>query len=153
MGQSLNIPRIIKDDWKRLDLIVNKIKLHLGRDADVVHASIILSDLVASRLIATDSGKVFESVTDLTNWIVGTGNQVIVTVLAGGKVTLSTPQDTHVDAHMELAGLTIKDSGDNIVFYVDDDEVYYTLPTGELEDIVTGNPFGIWLPFYYTYTV
>ena len=126
MGQSLAIQRVIPNDWKRLDLIVNKIKFKLGRNADVEHASITLSDLVASRLVATDSGKVFESVSDLTNWIVGTENQVVVTILAGGKVTLSTPQNIHVDATPEWAGTVIKDSGDNIIFFVDNDEMYFT---------------------------
>ena len=148
MGQSLAIPRVIPNDWKRMDLIVNKIKLHLGRDSDPVFAGLTLSDLVASRLIATDSGKTFESVSDLTNWIKGTGNQVIVSVLAGGKVTLSTPQDIHVDAHPEFAGITIEDAGDNIIFYVDDDEMYFTA----LIDIpiATGMPIGLALVLTYT---
>ena len=103
-----------------------RISKELGYTATPTWASIGLTDLLASRLVATDSGKIFESVADLTAWIVGTANQVIVTDNGDGTVTLSTPQDTHVDAHMELAGLTIKDSGDNIIFYVDDDEMYFT---------------------------
>lgn len=131
-----------------------KISRVLGYTGTPPFKSITLTDLLASRLVATDSGKTLESVADLTAWIIqSSANQVVVTDNADGTVTLSLPQDVHVDAHMELAGLTIKDSGDNIVFFVDDDEVYYTLPTGELEDIVTGNPFGLWLPFYYTYTI
>ena len=148
MGQSLNIPRVIPKDWKRMDLIVNKIKLHLGRDSDPVFASLTLSDLVASRLITTDSGKTFESVSDLTAWIKGTENQVIVSVLAGGKVTLSTPQDIHVDATPEWAGTVIKDVSDNIIFYVDDDEMYFTAAPS---DPVTGNPMFAWL-FLFTFT-
>lgn len=153
MGQSLNIPRVIKDDWKRLDLIINKIKMTLGRDADVTHASITLSDLLASRLVATDSGKIIESVSDLTTWIIqSSANQVVVTDNGDGTVTLSLPQDIHVDAHPEFAGLTVKDSNDDIIFFVDDDVMYVTL-AAEAAEIVTGNPFGLWLPFYYTYTV
>lgn len=147
MGQSLDIPRVIPEDWKRLDLIINKIKMKLGRDADVAFAGLTLSDLVASRLIATDTGKTFESVADLAVWILGTENQVIVTG-ANGKVTLSTPQDIHVDATPEWAGTVIKDVGDNIIFYVDNDELYFTAaPT----DPVTGNPMGAWL-FWFTFT-
>ena len=148
MGQSLDIPRVIKDDWKRLDLIVNKIKMRLGRDADVAHASITLTDLLASRLIATDSGKVFESVADLTAWIIqSSANQVVVTDNGDGTVTLSLPQDVHVDAHMELAGLTIKDSGDNIIFYVDDDEMYFTALI--VIPIEAGMPMGLLLALTY----
>ena len=147
MGQSLDIPRVIKDDWKRLALIVGKIKLKLGRDASVVHKDITLGDLTASRIVATDSGKTFESVADLTTWIAGTVNQVIVTDNGDGTVTLSTPQDTHVDAHMELAGLTIKDSGDNIIFYVDDDEMYFT--SSVVIPIEAGMPMGLLLALTY----
>ena len=106
-----------------------------------------LSDLVASRLIATNAGKTFESVADLTNWIVGTGNQVIVSVLAGGKVTLSTPQNIHVDATPEWAGTVIKDAGDNIIFYVDDDEMYFTAST--VIPIADGMPIGLLLALTY----
>ena len=147
MGQSLAIPRVIPNDWKRLDLIVNKIKMRLGRDADPVFTNLTLSDLVASRLIATNAGKTFESVADLTNWIVGTGNQVVVSVLAGGKVTLSTPQNIHVDATPEWAGTVIKDSGDNIIFYVDDDEMYFTAST--VIPIADGMPIGLLLALTY----
>jgi len=146
MGQSLAIPRVIPNDWKRLDLIISKIKMKLGSDADVTHASITLSDLLASRLIATDSGKTFESVADLTAWIAGTTNQITVTDDGDGTVTLSTPQDTHKDAHMELAGLTIKDSSDNIIFYVDDDELYFTSGVIPIE---AGMPIGLALALTY----
>lgn len=151
MGLSLDIPRVIPEDWKRLDLVINKIKMRLGRDADVAHASITLTDLIASRLVATDSGKVFKSVADLAVWILGTENQIIVTG-ADGKVTLSTPQNIHIDATPEWAGTVIKNASDDIIFYIDGDEMYFTAEE-EAAEIITGNPFGAWLPFYYTYTI
>lgn len=147
MGQSLNIPRVIPNDWKRLDLIISKIKMNLGHDSDPMFASMTLSDLVASRLVATDAGKIFESVTDLTNWIKGTENQIVVSVLAGGKVTLSTPQDIHVDAHPEFAGITIKDEADNIIFYVNNDEMYFTVEA--VIPIADGMPIGLLLTLTY----
>jgi len=125
MGQSLAIPRVIPNDWKRLDLIVNKIKMRLGHDSNPEFASLTLSDLVASRLIATDVGKTFESVADLAVWVLGTANQITVTG-ANGKVTLSTPQDIHIDATPEWAGTVIKNADDDIIFYVDNDEMYFT---------------------------
>ena len=138
---------------KNCDVSIKKnfrrISKELGYTATPTWESISLTDLVASRLVATDSGKVFESVTDLTNWIKGTENQVIVTVLAGGKVTLSTPQDTHVDAHMELAGLTIKDDSNNVIFYINNDEMYFTAAA---EVPIASGVVMPWL-FYFTYTV
>jgi len=109
--------------------------------------SITLSDLVASRLVATDSGKVFESVADLTAWIAGTENQIIVTSDGDGTITLSCPQNIHTDAQVEFAGLTIKNGSGNVIFHVNHDELYFTeCPT----DPVTGNPIGLLLALTYT---
>jgi len=137
-------------DPKNCDISVKRaiqlLSKKLGYTATPDFKSITLSDLVASRLVATGSGKVFESVTDLTNWIVGTENQVIVTILAGGKVTLSTPQNTHTDAEPEFAGMVIKNGADYTIFYVDNNEMYFTA----IADIVTGNPIGLLLTLTYT---
>jgi len=138
LPEAKNCDPSVKKNFRRISKI-------LGYTGSPVYKNMTLTDLVASRLIATTSGKIFESVTDLTNWIVGTGNQVVVTVLAGGKVTLSTPQDIHIDASPEWAGTVIKDSGDNIIFYVDNDELYFTA----IADIVTGNPIGLLLALTY----
>ena len=67
MTQSLAIPRVIPNDWKRLDLIVNKIKFRLGRDANPTFVGVTLTGLDASALIGTDTSKALESVT------IGTG--------------------------------------------------------------------------------
>ena len=50
MGQSLNIPRVIPNDWKRLDLIINKIKMNLGRDSNPTFNGLITSELTTSSL-------------------------------------------------------------------------------------------------------
>ena len=136
---------------KNCDISVKKnfrrISKELGYTASPTWESITLTDLVASRLVATDSGKVFESVADLTAWIAGTANQIIVTSDGDGTLTLSTPQDIHVDAHMELAGLTIKNEAGNIIFYVDNDEVYFTVAAAI--EIATGMPIGLLLTLTY----
>ncbi|KKM74651.1 hypothetical protein LCGC14_1398140, partial [marine sediment metagenome] len=77
MGQSLDIPRVISKDWKRLDLIINKIKLHLGSASSPTFTGLTITGLTASRLVATDASKALES-SDLVNWVAGTANQVIV---------------------------------------------------------------------------
>ena len=48
MGQSLDIPRVIKDDWKRLDLIINKIKFKLGRNADLEFANTYITNTITA---------------------------------------------------------------------------------------------------------
>lgn len=67
MGQSLDIPRVIPEDWKRLDLIINKIKFKLGRQSSPTFASTTFTDLTASSLVGTNASKLLESVT------IGTG--------------------------------------------------------------------------------
>ena len=138
------LPKNCDESVKRA---IQGISEKLGYTATPTWVSISLTDLVASRLVATDSGKVFESVADLTTWIAGTANQVIVTDNGDGTVTLSTPQDIHVDATPEFAGLTIKDSGDNIIFYVDDDEMYFT--SSVVIPIEAGMPMGLLLALTY----
>ena len=140
-------------DPKNCDISVKRaiqgLSKKLGYTATPDFASITLTDLTASRLVATDNGKTFESVADLTAWIIqSSANQVVVTDNGDGTVTLSTPQNIHVDATPEWAGTVIKDSSDTIIFYVDDDEMYFTaiidIP------IATGMPIGLLLALTYT---
>ena len=42
-NQSLAIPRVIPNDWKRLDLIVNKIKFHMGRNSSPTVAGVTVT--------------------------------------------------------------------------------------------------------------
>lgn len=136
---------------KNCDISVKKnfrrISKELGYTATPPFKSITLTDLLASRLIATDSGKVLESIADLTAWIAGTANQVIVTDDTDGTLTLSTPQDIHTDATPEFAGWVIKDSGDNTVAFLDDTEFYITLSAPSA--IVIGGPIGLLLALTY----
>jgi len=117
MGQSLAIPRVIPNDWKRLDLIINKIKFNLGRQSSPTLTGLVLTGLTASRLVATDPDKAFESV-------------------PGTSV------------HPEFNGVTIKNSDGDIIFYVDDDEMYFTALV--VIPIDTGMPIGLLLALTYT---
>jgi len=74
-------------------------------------ANVLLTDLTASRLTASSSTKTLESVTDLTTWIGGTTNQVIVTDDSDGTVTLSLPQDIHTSATPTFANVILADGG------------------------------------------
>jgi len=139
-------------DPKNCDISVKRaiqgLSKKLGYTATPDFASITLTDLTASRLVATDNGKTFESVADLTAWIIqSSANQVVVTDNGDGTVTLSTPQDIHVDAHPEFAGITIKDEADNIIFYVNNDEMYFTVEA--VIPIADGMPIGLLLTLTY----
>lgn len=166
---------VVDNDWQNLTAIINDLtqrvvgqelhptseptfgagtitnNLDVGGDLDVtgdfdVGGTLTLDDLIASRLVATDASKGLESI-DLVNWIVGTANRVTVTDDTAGGVTLSGPQDIHVNATPEFAGITIKDGSDDIIFYVDDDEMYFTALISVPID--TGMPIGLLLALTY----
>ena len=132
------IPTTKQDDWQSTK---RNIEL-LSRKTDVIN----YLALVASRLISTDVNKKFVTVADLTAWIAGTVNQIIVTDDGDGTLTLSLPQDIHVNATPEFAGITIKNSSDDIIFYVDDDEMYFT---GGAVAIADGMSIGLLLALTY----
>ena len=70
-------------------------------------ASMTLSGLTASRLVATNSGKTLASVSNLASWVAGTANRVTVTNDGDGSITLSSPQDIHTGASPTFAGMTL----------------------------------------------
>jgi hypothetical protein len=125
-SKTIQVPKVIPNDWTRLRIIIDKLKYNrLGGGSTPVFAGVVLTGLTAERLVWSDANKALAS-KDLIDLVAGTANRVTVADDGSGGVIATTPQDTHEDAHMELAGLTIKDSGDNIIFYVDDDEMYFT---------------------------
>ena len=143
------VPTIKDGDWTSVRKALQRIAgPKLGIRGTPTFADLTLTGLTASELLSTDSSKILTSVADLTAWIAGTTNQVIVTDDGDGTLTLSAPQNIHVDATPEFAGFVIKDSGDNIVAFMDDSEFYitYTAPA----EIVTGNPIGLLLALTYT---
>ena len=93
---------VTNDNWTAVRQNFNKIKTNLlGPDANPTFTGLTLSGLTASRLISTDASKALANITDLTSWIAGTTNQVIVTDDGDGTLTLSAPQNIHVDATPE----------------------------------------------------
>lgn len=122
--------------------------LGLGTADSPTWVGATLSDLTASRLVWGDGDKTLAS-KDLVDFVAGTENRVTVADDSAGGITISAPQDLHSDATPEWAGTVIKDSDDNIIFYVDDDEMYFTA----LVDIPIATGHGMpWL-FWFTYTV
>ena len=86
-SQSLAVPRVIPNDWKRLDLIVNKIKFHLGSKASPTFAGLTLTGLTASRLIWGDANKALAS-KDLVDLVAGTANEIDITDDTNGGVII-----------------------------------------------------------------
>ncbi len=78
--------------------------------------------------------------------ITGTAKRVTVTNTAGA-IKLSGPQDLDTVDIPTFAGTIIKDSSGNIIFYVDDDELYFSAAASGV--LVTGNPIGLLLALTY----
>lgn len=79
----------------------------IDTDADVEFDSVVLDDLTASRLVASDAGKKIVSVADLTAWVAGTANQIVVGDDLDGTITLSLPQDIDIGAAVTFASLAL----------------------------------------------
>jgi hypothetical protein len=110
-------PNVWYDDANDIYHIKGKLivyDVNVSGDIDVNDVNITgdleLLGLTASRLIATDGDNLAASVLDLTDWIAGTANQVIVTDDTDGTVTLSAPQNIHTGATPTFAGMTLNGS-------------------------------------------
>jgi len=136
-------PRFESDTIRAL----GKIRDSLGVGSDPSFGSIELPDATASRLVATDADKKLSS-SDLFAWVAGTANRVTVADDADGTITLSGPQDIHVDATPEFAGLTIKHSDGTIIMQVDNTELYISSSIAAVP-IDTGMPMGLLLSLTY----
>jgi len=135
------VPRVKDGDWNSVRRALQQLQsaTGLGPLSSPTFVGLTLSGLTANRLLASDGSAGLVS-SDLNSWISGTTNQVVVTDNGDGTVTLSLPQDVHVDATPEFAGYTIKDSSNSIVAFLDQDEFYITK-----HEVGTGTPIGLLL--------
>lgn len=146
MGTIGRVPKIKDGDWTSVRQAIQKLSIKTGPASVPTYSGIILTGLTASRLVWSNTSKALIS-KDLVDLIAGTVNRVTVADDAAGGVTLSGPQDIHVDATPEFAGMTIRDSNDNIVAYIDANEFYITEFTPTVP--VNGNPIGLLLVLTY----
>ena len=136
--------------WGKIRHNFARIKVDLGPSAIPVFSSVIITGLTASRLVWTDASKALVS-KDLIDLVAGTANRVIVTDDGSGGVALSGPQDYHTEASPTFAGITLKDSNDDVYLFASE-EVFYIVEAGEPAEIVAGNPMGLLLLFTYPAT-
>jgi len=133
------VPKIKHNDWNSVRVALQKLSsLKLGPDAEITFKSLTLTDLTATRLIASDAGKKLVS-TDLHNWVSGTSNQVNVADDGDGTITLSTPQDIHTAATPTFADLTLTDFSAS---YSITDTLLNTVNPGQLEQITVSDAGG-----------
>jgi hypothetical protein len=96
----------LDSDSDRVSLAVSGNTVTIGAPATPGYDTIKLTDLTASRLVASNADKELVS-TDASSWVAGTTNQVNVTDDGDGTATLSTPQDIHTGATPTFAGMTL----------------------------------------------
>ena len=69
-----------------------------------------LTDLTATRLMASNADKETVSVAALSSWVAGTANQISIADDDDGSITLSLPQSIHPDADVEFDSLKLGDN-------------------------------------------
>ena len=100
------VPPVSPDDKAANRRYLQKLASKLGPESSPVHAGMTLTNLTASRLIASDASKGLVS-SDLYSWVTQTANQVLIADDGDGKITFSTPQDIHTGASPTFAALTL----------------------------------------------
>lgn len=108
-----------------------------GLGESEIVASIQVTGLTPSRLVATDGSSVLVSVGNLASWIAGTSNQLTVTDDGDGTITLSLPQNIHTAATPQFAGLTLTGS----LAFSPDNSVDLTAVGSRPRDVYAGRQF------------
>lgn len=104
----MSLAQLIKpNDWVSVRHAMQQIDRLLGPTSSPTFVGMTFSGLTASRLLATDSDSALSSVTDLSSWIAGTTNEIIVTSDGDGTITLSAPQAIGSGSSPTFAGLTL----------------------------------------------
>ena len=81
-------PNVIAGDPESVRQAIAKLATKLGTNADVTHASVILTDLTASRILSTNTSKSLTSVSNLASWVAGVANETDVTDDGDGTITI-----------------------------------------------------------------
>lgn len=79
---------IPKNCSKDVRLCLQELASALDIDKSPTFASVILTDLTATRLVQSDTSKKLSSVSDLTDWIAGTANEINIADDGDGTITI-----------------------------------------------------------------
>ncbi len=86
---SRKLTPVISGDWVTVENNFNIISRELSEVSSPIFSGLTLSGLTSNRLLKTDSDIELKSVSDLTNWVAGTTNQISVSDDGDGTVTLA----------------------------------------------------------------
>lgn len=102
-------------------------------------SSVKLTSLTASRIVQTDASKVLASVTDLTNFVDGTANQITSTSDGSGGVTLSLPSNIITPGDLRVG------SGTEVFMTMNGDDALFS---GDIETL--GNARFTGIPIFHS---
>jgi len=121
---TLQIPKVIPNDWTRLRIIIDKLKyLRLGTNSSPTFTGIVLSGLSDGSVVFIDNNGVLSENNTNFNWNDVSGQLDITSILR------------------------VKNSSGNVIFYADDDEMYFTASI--VIPIEAGMPIGLALALTY----
>lgn len=81
---------------------------------DLLANEVKSTNLTGSRIVYSDSNKVLQSILELSSWIIGTVNQVIVTDTGSGGVVLSLPQDINMSGSPSFFSINLNSTSGTI---------------------------------------
>ena len=112
----------------------------IGAGLDYTRPTLSLSHLGIEALTDPNADKIlfWDDSATACAWL-GVGNSIAITT-----TTIDTIQDIRTSASPTFAGAVIKNTSDTIIFFVNDDEMYFTAVS-----ISTGQPIGLLLILTY----
>lgn len=108
MGSSAKIPPVRKGDWTNLNRVLRKLAFKVfGPDSSPTFEEVVIGGLTANQIIRASADGTLQSIADLTEYVAGTANQIIITDDGDGTVTVSAPQDIHSGASPTFVKATL----------------------------------------------
>ena len=125
-GQEIKVPLTVVDDIASPGTTY----LSVQSGGVTIDPDLTLSNLTATRLLASDGSKLVVSVADLASWIAGTSNEITITNDGDGTVTISLPDAV-------IIGTLDTGQGANELYDMDQDVMSSSSPTFNVLSLTT----------------
>jgi hypothetical protein len=104
----INMPNT-GDSKKDFEQFKIELERRLGHFLSHINQESLILGLAANRIVQTDPAGNLDTISLLSNWILGTVNQITVTDNGDGTASLSLPQDINTDADVEFDSAILDD--------------------------------------------
>ena len=125
-GQEIKVPLTVVDDIASPGTTY----LSVQSGGVTIDPDLTLSNLTATRLLASDGSKLVVSVADLASWIAGTSSEITITNDGDGTVTISLPDAV-------IIGTLDTGQGANELYDMDQDVMSSSSPTFNVLSLTT----------------